>query len=251
MADPTYGNTVPTTPVPPSMLPRLESLDDGDIMTCTRPSNPAGQKSKSFLLSVLKAFILPDLGIVTAKIANLAVTTAKIANLAVTREKIQGGAVDETRLANMAVTFDKLGYSSRWGAPAFECEGTLAFAEGDDRKMAAKFTGRMGSYFDVSIDIAVYIPQSATHDPAGWVIELEQRTTGAIPPVVDSRYCIATTPGTLSARFAFYDSTGGTYRFFLKRTTASDAEHRPVASPAYFNATHIVAAGMQFGLATP
>lgn len=48
-----YDRQIPDAPIALSMLPRLEDLQDGDIIYVVRPTNPLGQRSKSMELGKL------------------------------------------------------------------------------------------------------------------------------------------------------------------------------------------------------
>lgn len=45
-----YDRQIPDAPIALSMLPRLEDLQDGDLIYVVRPTNPIGQRSKSMEL---------------------------------------------------------------------------------------------------------------------------------------------------------------------------------------------------------
>lgn len=45
-----YNRQIPDAPIALSMLPRLEDLQDGDLIYVVRPTNPLGQRSKSMEL---------------------------------------------------------------------------------------------------------------------------------------------------------------------------------------------------------
>ena len=48
-----YDRQIPDAPIALSMLPRLEDLQDGDLIYVVRPTNPLGQRSKAMELGQL------------------------------------------------------------------------------------------------------------------------------------------------------------------------------------------------------
>lgn len=42
-----YDRQIPDAPIALSMLPRLEDLQDGDLIYVVRPTNPLGQRCRS------------------------------------------------------------------------------------------------------------------------------------------------------------------------------------------------------------
>ena len=48
-----YNRQIPDAPIALSMLPRLEDLQDGDIIYVVRPTNPIGQRSRALELGKL------------------------------------------------------------------------------------------------------------------------------------------------------------------------------------------------------
>ena len=48
-----YNRQIPDAPIALSMLPRLEDLQDGDLIYVVRPTNPIGQRSRALELGKL------------------------------------------------------------------------------------------------------------------------------------------------------------------------------------------------------
>ena len=136
-----YNRQIPDAPIALSMLPRLEDLQDGDLIYAVRPTNPLGQRSRALELGKLsEKFTKASTGWVRIENRSLAGGIEPLAKLEV--PKGYGGRFE--------FRFD-LAYSDT---------GTLPLGYVQDLQMQA-------SDIDKATDLVVAPFQRIFHDAAG------------------------------------------------------------------------------------